>query len=177
MIEKTQCPFCREKVSSDSVVVVSKTDEKTYVLPTKKEAFERTLQKIRERSSKSKILVFTGSSGNRIVSDVLREKHIRYGQVTGTPDSVKNMVRSFAVASADHHWPLNCVFLTPTFFGAGVNLENATDVILYDNLPTEQTLQAIGRAQRPGRKEPLHIWRLACENEMSKLANIDRIIR
>ena len=54
------------------------------------------------------------------------------------------------------------------YFGSGLNLENSSDIIVYHYMDEELTNQVIGRAQRPGRKGVLNIWRLCYSNEIDK---------
>ena len=55
--------------------------------------------------------------------------------------------------------------LNSRFFGSGLNLENSTDIIMYHAMSPEITKQVIGRAQRPGRTQPLNIWNLRYSQE------------
>jgi SNF2 family DNA or RNA helicase len=49
----------------------------------------------------------------------------------------------------------------------GLNLECATDILIYHTLNQELERQVIGRAQRPGRSSPLNIHLLCHDNEMN----------
>jgi SNF2 family DNA or RNA helicase len=51
-------------------------------------------------------------------------------------------------------------------YGQGMNLENTTDLILFHKFDTEVEKQVIGRAQRYGRHQPLHVHYLLYDNEM-----------
>jgi SNF2 family DNA or RNA helicase len=50
-------------------------------------------------------------------------------------------------------------------YGSGLNLQMATDVIIYHEMQKELETQVIGRAQRLGRNEPLMVHYLLHENE------------
>ena len=50
-------------------------------------------------------------------------------------------------------------------YGSGLNLQSATDIIIYHELNNELETQVIGRAQRLGRKEGLNVYYLFHENE------------
>jgi hypothetical protein len=52
------------------------------------------------------------------------------------------------------------------FAASGMNLENTTDLIIYNKTDQGLMRQIIGRAQRPGRKTPLRVHLLAYENEV-----------
>ena len=70
---------------------------------------------------------------------------------------------------------LNCLLLNSTNTGAGLNLENTTDLVLYHNMSSELSIQVIGRAQRPGRTTSLNVYRLVYDNEKQNLADISPI--
>ena len=50
-------------------------------------------------------------------------------------------------------------------YGSGLNLENSTDLIIMHKMKPEYEEQVIGRAQRPGRKGVLNVWKILYENE------------
>ncbi len=55
---------------------------------------------------------------------------------------------------------VNIVFLNSRFNGAGINLEMATDIILYHEMPSSIEEQVIGRALRIGRKGDVTVHHL-----------------
>jgi SNF2 family DNA or RNA helicase len=52
------------------------------------------------------------------------------------------------------------IFLNSTFNGAGINLQEATDIILYHEMSTDTQNQILGRANRIGRQKPLQVHHL-----------------
>ena len=63
--------------------------------------------------------------------------------------------------------------LNAQFFGAGMNLQMATDIIIYHRFSSEMEEQIIGRAQRLGRSinEPLNVYFLLHDNESNNIQN------
>ena len=61
--------------------------------------------------------------------------------------------------------------LNAQFFGAGMNLQMATDIIMYHRFTKEMEEQIIGRAQRLGRSinEPLNVYYLLHDNESNNI--------
>ena len=59
------------------------------------------------------------------------------------------------------------IFLNSQYCGAGLNLEHATDIIIYHKLARDLKMQVIGRAQRYGRKGQLNVWNMLNENEIT----------
>jgi SNF2 family DNA or RNA helicase len=60
---------------------------------------------------------------------------------------------------------INVLLLNTKYYGTGLNLQFATDIILYHRFTQEFEEQIIGRAQRMGRKFKLNIYYLMYENE------------
>ena len=56
-------------------------------------------------------------------------------------------------------------------YGSGLNLQMATDIIIYHELELELETQVIGRAQRLGRKDPLNVYYLLNDNEKVNCKN------
>lgn len=59
---------------------------------------------------------------------------------------------------------IKSLIINSKFYAAGMNLQEATDVILMQNLGANEA-QCIGRAQRPGRTERLRVHRLVYQDE------------
>ena len=51
------------------------------------------------------------------------------------------------------------------YFGVGLNIEYATDIVFFHNVDEKIKIQLIGRAQRLGRKSKLNIWEINHFNE------------
>jgi SNF2 family DNA or RNA helicase len=59
---------------------------------------------------------------------------------------------------------IKVILLNTHHAGYGINICNATDVIIYHSMKDEK-VQAVGRAQRVGRTEPLTIHNLCYPHE------------
>ena len=55
---------------------------------------------------------------------------------------------------------IRVLMLNATNYGSGLNLQMATDIIIYHEMNKELETQIIGRAQRIGRTEPLNVYYL-----------------
>lgn len=70
------------------------------------------------------------------------------------PGSVINKrMRAFRDSATFSALLVNC-----SYYGCGMDLSFATDVVLLHAVPDTMRSQVIGRAQRPGRTAPLRIW-------------------
>tara|TARA_B100000989_G_scaffold292886_1_gene269473 strand:- start:2066 stop:2542 length:477 start_codon:yes stop_codon:yes gene_type:complete len=118
-----------------------------------------------------KMLIFSNfyNSFNE-VSKLLTDKNIQYRQIKGSGVTVNNIVQKYKNEDS-----IKCLLLNSTNAGAGLNLENTTDLVLFHNMSSEISVQVIGRAQRPGRQSKLNVYRLIYDNEKSVLSDISAI--
>jgi hypothetical protein len=83
--------------------------------------------------------------------------NIPFVELCGTKATRDKKLRTFREGK------VSVVFLNSRFNGAGINLETATDVILYHEMPSALRDQVIGRALRIGRQSDLTIHHLVYE--------------
>ena len=57
------------------------------------------------------------------------------------------------------------LLVNSAFYGAGMNLECASDVVFMHSMAAATEKQVVGRAQRPGRVGRLRVWQLLYANE------------
>ena len=96
----------------------------------------------------------------REVANYLEENNYRYSNLKGSTSRINNIVEKY---KGDE---LDILLLNSRYFGSGLNLENTTDLFMYHKMNESIENQVIGRAQRPGRKDPLNIYRLLYHNEL-----------
>jgi SNF2 family DNA or RNA helicase len=60
---------------------------------------------------------------------------------------------------------IKIILLNTQYAGSGIDINYATDVIIYHTMGIDKQ-QAIGRAQRVGRTQPLFIHNLCYEHEI-----------
>jgi SNF2 family DNA or RNA helicase len=89
-----------------------------------------------------------------IIRRVLDNHNIDFVEISGSKATRDSKLKKFKENK------INVVFLNSRFNGAGINLENATDIILYHEMPSGIRDQVIGRALRIGRRESLTIHNL-----------------
>ena len=77
----------------------------------------------------------------------------------GSSATIKNIINKFDAGN------INVLMLNAVNYGSGLNLQMATDIIIYHELKIELETQVIGRGQRLGRKEELNVYYLFSENE------------
>ena len=173
---KDTCPCCRAVLTQDSIMIVTDKDFDGACDAGSKESFTKIQQmekiiKDTFKESGRKMLIFSNyyNSFSKI-ADILTENNVAFKEIKGTGSSVNNLIKMYKETDQ-----LNCLLLNSTNAGAGLNLENTTDLVLYHNMSSELSIQVIGRAQRPGRDSSLNIYRLLHDNENTNLADISPI--
>ena len=86
--------------------------------------------------------------------DSLREKGIEFTEMKGCISTREKKLDSFKTGK------IPVLFLNSKYNAAGINLTEATDIILCHQMTTSQETQIIGRANRIGRTENLKVHHL-----------------
>jgi hypothetical protein len=93
------------------------------------------------------------------IEKVLTYHNISYDILKGGGTKVRKIVENF------HKGKTSVIMLNAKHFGAGMNLQCATDIIMYHRFTREMEEQIIGRGQRMGRQGTLNVYYLIHENE------------
>jgi SNF2 family DNA or RNA helicase len=156
--QKQSCPLCRANVDTTELVYLSSQEGIEAETPKEKEKNITPLEKVIEllKSNKDgKFIIFSvyDETFNPICRR-LKDEAITFAVVVGNRKSREKSIESFKNGNTQ------VIFLNSNFNGAGINLQEATDIILYHEMqPTSQN-QIIGRANRIGRLKPLHVHHL-----------------
>ena len=99
-----------------------------------------------------KILIFSNYNESfSLIKKFLEEKKLVYLELRGTKERRDNTIDSYKTGS------VNILLLNTIHSGAGLNLQETSDIILYHHIHEYQKIQVIGRANRIGRKIPLTV--------------------
>ena len=167
--ESAKCPFCRGVITNESLIVVSDGSSKEHQKDKNplKDKIENLKYIINKRlKEESKILIFSNYDGSFTnIKNLLETNNIPYSRIMGAASRINKTVENF---NKDFNEPdaVNVLLLNSQYFGSGLNLQKASDIILFHNMGKDITNQVIGRAQRPGRSSKLNIWRLCYTNEI-----------
>jgi len=157
------CPCCRKKVFKENLHVIA-TDENNRPKKQIKEVKEKLdiLIELLESSPDGKFLVFANfpQTFDKIKTE-LKKKSITYKILKGTTCLVQKTIDEFKEGK------IRVIMLNAKFFGAGMNLQMATHVVLYHRFESDLEEQVIGRAQRLGRTTSLNVIYLIHDNENS----------
>ena len=164
--QKSNCPACRHDLTlKDIIVITDKKQEKNLTKDELLNKIDNVKKIIREKiNENSKLLIFSEHDNTFVqLTNILNDNNMKYSKIMGQSNTINNTVNKF---KSNNEESLSTLLLNSRYFGSGLNLENATDIIIYHNMSKELTHQVIGRAQRPGRSTPLNIYMLCNENEV-----------
>lgn len=99
-----------------------------------------------------KILIFSNYNESfALIKKFLEDRKLVYLELRGTKEKRDNTIDLYKTGS------VNILLLNTIHSGAGLNLQETSDIILYHRIHEYQKIQVIGRANRIGRKIPLHV--------------------
>lgn len=158
------CPMCRQLIKIKELVYVKKdenhsfdNDEKYEIKQEIKLSKQDQVYNIISKGinhNKKYIIFSMYDESFYLIRRVLDEHKIDFVELSGTKNARDIKIKKF---KEDH---VNVIFLNSRFNGAGINLEEATDIILYHEMPVYIKDQVIGRALRIGRQKDLFIHNL-----------------
>lgn len=161
---KPSCPLCREKIKDlKTLIVVGDKDqggvEETERRPTKGAAL---LKLLTESRSDQRILVFSAYEESfKGLKALLDAKGIKSEMLSGTGKRIDKLKADFNAGK------IRILYMNARYVGAGLNLDAATDVILYHRMNTELEKQVVGRAVRFERAGELRVTHLVHDDETS----------
>lgn len=152
------CPLCRGEVEITELIYLT-SEESATIAPTPaphemSTPLEKVIELIRN-NKEGKFLIFSSYDVTfDPICRILQDNNITFSQVKGTKKARQKSIESFK------HGDTQVIFLNSNFNGAGINLQEATDIILYHEMATPTQNQIIGRANRIGRSKPLLVHHL-----------------
>lgn len=166
---KTQniCPNCRASVMSDMIIYLQTDTDATScttnevphmagqeIIPKKKTKPEMVLDII-ARNPSGKVLIFSNYDETfSIIRNALQEDGLSFAEISGTMEMRHKKLKAFRQGE------LNILFINSLANGAGINLQETTDIILYHRMCEHIEVQIIARAHRIGRTGSLHVHHL-----------------
>ena len=154
-----KCPLCRNSINHGSLIHLGERESSKIpvtnspVLSTK---HDKVIQ-ILDQNSAGRYLIYSQHDASfNIVTKLLDERGISYRSVKGTAQSREESIQDF------YEGKTQILFLNATRNAAGINLQVATDIILYHHMAPVLQSQILGRALRIGRDPacPLNVHHL-----------------
>lgn len=163
-----RCPYCREPLTDESMMVL-RPDEPgagpgaaapAPAVPTKVEAVARLIDEAEAATPGAwRFLVFSRYESFGELQRRLDKDGVGHTRLCGTGPAVRKQVELFARREAP------VLLLNASHYGAGLNLEAASHVVLMHRMDADLESQVVGRAQRLGRTAPLRVVRLVHPGE------------
>ena len=157
------CIFCQDlydvnhkKTIMREIVKVVEEKEEGEKYNTKIEHIHNLL-----KDQNKKFLVFSNYTNlfDKYLND-FKKNNIKYGLLKGNNNVINKRLRDFK--SGD----LKVLLLNGKHYGSGLNLQDATDIIITHRIDKDIETQIIGRANRMGRVGTLNVHYIIFENEI-----------
>jgi hypothetical protein len=146
----TSCPICKTSDIHTSHIEIDDFPEYT-TLNINTTKIKQVMDIISDSLNK-KILIFSNFNESfTIIKKYLDDKKILYLELRGTKEKRDNTIDLYKTGN------VNVLLLNTIHSGAGLNLQETTDIIMYHRLHDYQKTQVIGRANRIGRKLVLNV--------------------
>jgi len=160
---KPACPLCREPIQSPkALLVIGEGGSSDPVEPaggpsTKGAALLKILA---ESTADQRFLIFSAHEASfKGLKEMLASRDIRCEMLQGSANRIENLRKQFKQGS------VRVLCMNARNVGAGINLEEATHIILYHRMNAELERQVIGRAIRFERQADLRVVHLVHEEE------------
>lgn len=155
------CPQCRTSIDCTKLIAVTQNAKEQ---PSTQEPLSKdgNLIQILQKKPEGRFILFSRVDSQFYrLCQLLKEHNIPHSEMKGSTSHMMHILEEFK------NGKLKIILLTTQYAGCGIDISCATDMIIYHKMPGEQN-QAIGRAQRVGRTEPLTIHHLCYAHELSE---------
>ena len=158
----SRCPMCKVDLTHDDLFVeyVNENKKNQEPKPKKKDKKNVLIEMIQNISPEQKMIVF--SEYDETFYNLLKEFNTmkKIAILKGRVESQMKILENFKKGE------IQIIFMNAVYCGAGLNIEMATDIVIYHKLSNTMEKQVIGRAQRPGRTCALKVSYLMYDDEM-----------
>ncbi len=172
-LRSNQCPNCRQTISQSKIHVIAdknkieeeknlNSNSNKYEL---KDKMDVLVDLIKAKPDGSFMVFANYSETFTKIEQKLKEIGITYHILKGVASVVKKNIDDFRDKK------VRVLMLNAQFFGAGMNLQMTTDLVIFHRFKQEMEEQIIGRAQRLGRTTALNVYYLLHDNESNDIIN------
>jgi len=157
----SNCPLCRQEIKKDMMFFVNDNFEKKGIFVYEnKNKFEILYEIIKQKKINTRILIFIDkiSLYEKFITE-FKQKDIPFNIFNGSIYKINNIIEKY------NSGEIPILLLNASSYGTGLNLQNTTDIILFNRMDRCLESQIIGRAQRIGRNTQLKIHYIMYRNE------------
>ena len=163
-LHNNKCPYCRSLISQNDVLMIDNNIEqiKKNIEKNNKEEKEKMdvlIDLIKGKPDGSFIVFANYADTFYKIETKFKEEGISYVILKGLATTIKKSVDDFRDKK------IRVLMLNAQYFGAGMNLQMTTDLVIFHRFDRNMEEQIIGRAQRFGRTCPLNVYYLLHDNE------------
>ena len=157
---KTTCPLCRETIQKNKLVYIDteqKEEMKTHYIQKEEKLKTKieTIVSLIKGKPQGKFIIFSAWDQTFLpIRNMLIDNNINYIEVKGAISTREKNIMSFKNGDT------SVIFLNSDNNGSGINLQEATDLIVYHEMSSTTLNQIIGRANRIGRVNSLQVHHL-----------------
>jgi hypothetical protein len=153
--DKTTCPLCRQKVDTQQLIYITRDEDTKKEDKPKPLTKEKTIIDIIRKNKKGKFIVYSAHDETfGTIKRLFKENAISYVEVKGRIDTMARKIKKFKKGK------IQVIFLNSKFNGAGIDLIEASDLIVYHKMSDDTLQQILGRPNRIGRTESLQVHHL-----------------
>lgn len=159
---KDTCPMCRNRIDKKSLTYIKQTDDDVKGKPKTCQQIPHLpltkaniIIKLIEDTPSGKFIIFSNhDSSFTPIRHCLESNNISYVEIKGASSTRCRDIDSFKTG------PVRVMFINSIHNSSGINLQEATDIIIYHAMSQCIETQILGRALRIGRVEPLNVHHL-----------------
>lgn len=159
----TTCPLCRAQINAKQLRGLSTENTNTVQNDESNTLLKKNDQLIQllKQNPKGKFLVFSRYDNPfSLIHSELEQIQITVKQLKGNKDVIASTLKAFQRGDVE------VLLLNSIEAGAGLNITDATHVVLLHAMTHEEEKQILGRAYRLGRTTPLEVIRLLHPDEL-----------
>jgi SNF2 family DNA or RNA helicase len=153
LAKNDSCPLCKKTIDLGKLVYIrkDKNDSKEVGLPRKVDM----VLKLLKTYPKGQFLIYSQyNSTFNLIEETLSKNFVEFIKIQGSSKTRSNKIEKFKNNT------VRVIFLNSDYDGSGLNLQEATDIILYHEMSESIKTQILGRARRIGRAEELRVHHL-----------------
>lgn len=152
-----KCPMCRQVIKPNELAYF-KNDSRPHSPAPKIDrplTKEEQVEQIILENPFSKVIIFSEEDATyNLINAKMRDSKIKVEEIKGRTEARDRVIRNFKNGES------RAIFLNSRNNGAGIDLQECTDIVLYHSMSTDLQTQILGRANRIGRCIPLRVHHL-----------------
>jgi len=153
--EHDTCPLCRCHLDvKEHLIYINNNNKKHKTVKRKKTKLETVIDLIKNSGDKKFLIFSSYQESFNLIRNTLSDNHITYAEIRGQYQTRNRNIEKFKDGK------IKVIFLNSKNNGAGINLQEATDIILYHRMNDAFQKQIIGRVNRIGKDNKLIVHHL-----------------